>query len=408
MTADGSSPANYPTAISNYQVATYGAECYPGWICEWSQSGQALHASSFAKGTVAPLAAAGCSFVLYVAHGGTNFGFYAAAEGNSPIAIQPLITSYDYGAPISESGAANQGFVPIQQSFATSATYPVTSYATPAPIPSIADGDIPAIAASSFSFADFLAGISPGIQSNLPQTVEWIARQMNASNPANGVYPSGVAVYETTLSASASSITVTFDRPPDYALAFINGVLVPGTVLNTVSNGPFKPVTSFTSSNVPANALLQIVCMPFGRVCFGATGILNEGKGLSQNVYVNGSPVLNWTMMLDPLSAGQLDALVFGAGVPANGHPFFATAPLVVSNPRDMYIDMSNWGTGYVFINGINLGRYWAAAGPQKRLYCPGVWLTQGTNSIVVFEFTQRTAGSLSFYGESGLPYLVS
>jgi len=38
-----------------------------------------------------------------------------------------------------------------------------------------------------------------------------------------------------------------------------------------------------------------------------------------------------------------------------------------------------------VFVNGINLGRYWSV-GPQQTLYLPGCWLKQGKNEVVIFE----------------------
>jgi len=46
---------------------------------------------------------------------------------------------------------------------------------------------------------------------------------------------------------------------------------------------------------------------------------------------------------------------------------------------------MEQWGKGIIFINGINIGRYWKV-GPQQTLYIPGVWLKKGTNQIVIFE----------------------
>lgn len=46
---------------------------------------------------------------------------------------------------------------------------------------------------------------------------------------------------------------------------------------------------------------------------------------------------------------------------------------------------MEDWGKGIVFINGINIGRYWQV-GPQQTLFVPGVWLKKGVNEIVIFE----------------------
>lgn len=54
-----------------------------------------------------------------------------------------------------------------------------------------------------------------------------------------------------------------------------------------------------------------------------------------------------------------------------------------VQSTGDTFIDMSKYKKGYVWVNGNLLGRYWDI-GPQKRLFCPGVWLNVGQNSIKI------------------------
>lgn len=403
MTADGSSPGNYVTAANNYGVGTFGAECYPGWICSWGDTGQTVHVGDFVN-QITALITSQCSFVLYVAHGGTNFGFSSGSGMVGDSSCQGTITSYDYGAPVSESGDANPNFSPIRAAYVANASYNVPFAATPAGIPHINDGDIAAVPSSQLTYCGLLPGLNLNIQNQLPQTMEAMALALNKGQPASaGVYPSGVGVYQTTLPASGGNFTITFDRAPDYALVFVNGVRASNQVLSTVSNGALSPTTSLTISNATPNATLQIVCMPFGRVNFGAKGMNAEGKGLSLNVYANGTALTNWSMTLAALPATQIAALSFSSTMPSGNQPFFSKAIISVTTPQDMYIDMSAWGSGYVFVNGRNLGRYWTAAGPQKRLYCPGVWLTSGNNTIVVFEFIQGNPGSLSFYGKSGM-----
>ena len=56
-----------------------------------------------------------------------------------------------------------------------------------------------------------------------------------------------------------------------------------------------------------------------------------------------------------------------------------------LSDTGDTFIDMEDWGKGIIFINGINIGRYWYA-GPQQTLYIPDVWLNKGENKIVIYE----------------------
>ena len=52
---------------------------------------------------------------------------------------------------------------------------------------------------------------------------------------------------------------------------------------------------------------------------------------------------------------------------------------------------MAGWTKGIVWVNGKNLGRYWNA-GPQQKLYLPGVWLRKGENEIVVFDLAGKSA----------------
>ncbi|KAF3706739.1 Beta-galactosidase-1-like protein 2 [Channa argus] len=47
--------------------------------------------------------------------------------------------------------------------------------------------------------------------------------------------------------------------------------------------------------------------------------------------------------------------------------------------------DGKGWEKGVVFINGLNLGRYWSI-GPQQTLYLPGPFLNSGINQLIVFE----------------------
>lgn len=63
--------------------------------------------------------------------------------------------------------------------------------------------------------------------------------------------------------------------------------------------------------------------------------------------------------------------------------PTLFSSVLQLQTVGDTYFDMSEFTKGYLFVNGRNLGRYWNR-GPQKRLYCPGVWLKTGNNNIYV------------------------
>ena len=59
-------------------------------------------------GGIATLLASNSSYNLYMAFGGTNWGFHNGANGGGTD-FQPVITSYDYDSPISEGGIHGYG-----------------------------------------------------------------------------------------------------------------------------------------------------------------------------------------------------------------------------------------------------------------------------------------------------------
>jgi beta-galactosidase len=68
----------------------------------------------------------------------------------------------------------------------------------------------------------------------------------------------------------------------------------------------------------------------------------------------------------------------------------FFKASLDIETPGDVYIDLSSWTKGYLWINGELLGRYWNI-GPQQRLFCPGPWLRAGDNDVLVLDLHRQT-----------------
>lgn len=56
-----------------------------------------------------------------------------------------------------------------------------------------------------------------------------------------------------------------------------------------------------------------------------------------------------------------------------------------VEEPKDTYLDLSEFGKGVAFVNGRHLGRFWNV-GPTLSLYIPHSYLKQGDNRIIIFE----------------------
>ncbi len=61
----------------------------------------------------------------------------------------------------------------------------------------------------------------------------------------------------------------------------------------------------------------------------------------------------------------------------------------------DTFLSTHGWGKGVAWVNGFNLGWYWASRGPQMTLYVPGAELREGDNDVVLLE-VERSADDLT------------
>lgn len=68
-------------------------------------------------------------------------------------------------------------------------------------------------------------------------------------------------------------------------------------------------------------------------------------------------------------------ALLFGSFTITEGTPI-----------RDTYWNTAGWGKGVLFVNGINLGRYWPLVGPQMTMFISRHVLMQGENTFAILE----------------------
>jgi len=94
--------------------------------------------------------------------------------------------------------------------------------------------------------------------------------------------------------------------------------------------------------------------------------------------------VFGWEVY--PLPLDNIGALKFttDAKQPAE-IPAFYRGEFEVDIPCDTFLRIPHGIKGIIFLNNINLGRYWNI-GPQKTLYVPAPMLRKGKNEIVVFE----------------------
>uniref|UniRef100_A0A183FJL0 Beta-galactosidase n=1 Tax=Heligmosomoides polygyrus TaxID=6339 RepID=A0A183FJL0_HELPZ len=85
------------------------SEFYPGWLVLWGEKTASVPSPDDIVRSAKHMYSLGANINFYMIHGGTNFGFWNGAETNAPV-----ITSYDYFAPISEAGDVTPKYLAIR------------------------------------------------------------------------------------------------------------------------------------------------------------------------------------------------------------------------------------------------------------------------------------------------------
>jgi Beta-galactosidase len=342
----------YHGGVGPYMVG----EFYPGWLSHWAEPFPRVSAESVVKQTKKYLDN-GVSFNYYMVHGGTNFGFTSGANYSNATNIQPDMTSYDYDAPISEAGWATEKYNAIRDLMVKTVGYKVP--AVPARIPVIA---IPQIKLDKTVDVMSMVEGMKAVENDSPMTFE----DLNQGH--------GYVLYRRHFNQPISGV-MKVNGLADYAVVYVNGEKV--GELNKVFDRDSIEV------NVPFNGVLDILVENMGRINYGAR-IVQSSKGITKPVTIDGNEITGrWQMYGLPMDRMPVMNKL-AAGYKA-GMPVLYRGTFNVDKVGDTFLDMEKWGKGIVFVNGINLGRYWKV-GPQQTLYLPGCFLKQGQNEVVVFE----------------------
>ena len=332
------------------------AEFYPGWLDHWNEAFVKVTANQVAKQTKKYLDA-GVSFNYYMVHGGTNFGFTSGANYNNDKNIQPDITSYDYDAPISEAGWATPKYDAIRNLMKQYVKYPVPEVPERLPVISIPSIKL----ANTVGLFDILESAEP-VESDTLLTFE----DMNQGH--------GYMLYRRRFNQPISGV-MHVPGIADFATVYVNGEKV--GELNRLTDKDSIEVS------VPFNSTLDILVENLGRINYGAR-INSNLKGIIQPITINGNEITgNWQMYGVPMDVMPVMPKMRSPYVKGQPTLYFGTFEL--DKVGDTFLDMEKWGKGIVFVNGVNLGRYWKV-GPQQTLYLPGCYLRKGQNTVVVFE----------------------
>ncbi|GAA2631962.1 beta-galactosidase family protein [Actinomadura fulvescens] len=347
-------------------------EFWNGWFDHWGEEHHTRDASD-AAATLAEMLEHGASVNLYMAHGGTNFGFFAGANAGGPHAdgaYQPTVTSYDYDAPLSENGVPTEKYWAYREILGRYTELP------PAPSrhapPTLPPFEIEMSA--GVPLLDCLDVLSTGsVRAAVPPSFEELG------------HPYGLVVYRSTLPGRRPEpLPVRLKDLRDRAHVFLDGA--PRGVLE-------RDAVTELPLDVPAGeAELTLIVEAMGRVNYGP--LTGERKGLIGGVLHERQYIFGWTadpVRLDDVSlipwdrAGRADVADVADVAGRAPGPSFHRGTLTVDEPRDTFLGLPGWGKGYVWVNGFNLGRYWSR-GPQQRLYLPWPLLRPGENDVVVLE----------------------
>lgn len=88
------------------------SEFYPGWLDHWQKPHSKVSTNSVTT-ALDHILALGASVNIYMFHGGTSFGLGAGANIDGDM-YDPIPTSYDYDAPLTEAGDPTDKYFAIK------------------------------------------------------------------------------------------------------------------------------------------------------------------------------------------------------------------------------------------------------------------------------------------------------
>jgi beta-galactosidase len=330
-------------------------EFYPGWFDTWGLPHHTGNMQSYLA-DLEYMLKNNASFSIYMVHGGTTFDLWAGCDRP----FKPDVSSYDYDAPISEAGWIGEKFQKTRELMA--------KYLLPGETLSEPPSANPVIEIPEFQVQE----IAP-VFDNLPQPkTDVTPKNMEVYNQGRGYI-----VYRTTLPAG-EACTLESKEVRDFGWVFLDGKQI----------GVMDRRNHAYSVSLPTRkkaTTLDILVVPMGRVNFGEE--VHDRKGLYSPVsLVSGSKsqeLKNWSIYNLELTTEMLSHLKWKKGI--TSAPSFWHSQFTVNNTGDVFLDVSKWGKGVVWVNNHCLGRFWNI-GPTQTMYLPGAWLKKGVNDVVVLD----------------------
>ncbi|CAG9862783.1 unnamed protein product [Phyllotreta striolata] len=374
-------------------------EYWSGWFDHWSQDKYNGSVRAFAD-TLDMILAYPASVNFYMFHGGTSWGFLNGAnmDSLSPSTYYPDTTSYDYDAPLTESGDYHKKYQVVKQRLEDHDPVKTRRPQMPELKKRVAYDSIKVKRYINYEKMVDKTDLD-AVQNDKILPMEMLPINNNTGQQF------GYIIYRKTdvTLPKGSKLTVT-GYVYDTINVYVNGKRITNNVNDLDNFGYWRQQNgSITFTTTYNNAVLDLIVCNMGRNNFGSLDQFYQFKGLKNPVLLDDKELTDWHIIPMEFKRNWIEnlsnwdefdnATKSGAGL--------YEADLIINDNgddiADTYVDMSKWKKGIVMVNGFVLGRYWTI-GPQQSLYLPGPLLKVGVNKIVIFE---------EFSGENQVDFLT-
>ena len=346
-------------------------EFWCGWFDHWRDKHHTRNAADIAK-EVKDFLDIDANFNFYMFHGGTNFGFTAGANFTPGCPYEPTVTSYDYCALLNEWGDYTPAYHEVRKLLCEKQGIEMGELPPSPELQSIGKVKL----TEGASLFENLDNIGEKHRSAVPEGMEYYGQNF------------GMIYYETVLSGKYDISPVSIKDVHDFGYVYFDGKQkafidrTKYTVPNKFSLKNLILKKSPEDNSVMMKALdgdrkIGVLVDTMGRVNYGARML--DRKGIS-DIYIGNQRQMGfdvWTLPLD-----NLENLKYSDKYDKN-EPVFLKGTFKTDSKADCFVHLDGFEKGYVFVNGFNLGRFWAV-GPQKSLYLPGALLKEENEIIVL------------------------
>ncbi|XP_070980340.1 beta-galactosidase-1-like protein [Oncorhynchus clarkii lewisi] len=347
------------------------SEFYTGWLDHWGDQHAQVDTQKVSR-MLGEMLSIGASVNMYMFEGGTNFGYWNGADHDNR--FRSVVTSYDYNAPLSEAGDPTEKLLAIRDTISKFRDIPV------GPMP-------PASPKMAYGF------VTLTMVGNLSSLLDTLSPQ----GPVRSLYPLSFEEMKQYYGFMLYRTKLPRDLPEDTPLISpLNGVHDRAYVsVCGVFQGLLERDTTLVMNLTGKQGdQVDVLVENMGRVNFGSK--INDFKGLLSNLILGKDVLTDWQIYrldIDGAIAsgwpqsGQRRSPPNPVRGPSDGPVFYQGTLPPNGLAWDTFLRLNEWTKGQVWINGVNLGRYWPKRGPQQTLYVPGPLLSPTQpNNITVLE----------------------